>query len=244
MVRSGSCGATAPLHLPTLKEPLQILSSMLIVFLLSVDHAEHQQRMIRWFGCSGVLTPAVYFKGKGKGFIQVSSIEMIGSPLCTNGHQLFVIHCLCKACLSCAHRLKSDPVRTLVKLEAPERKQGSGMCRWVFSLTRLDCSPEAPACLIPAAKCVLCLAAEEQYPSRMLLHDLTCMQPCLAPTHEFGLKTSRLKICEQEMDLLRAVLGREPGMASTQVGKLSVQPVILILVATSKLKSRYSRQER
>src|SRR6266571_5620899 len=251
MVRSGSSGATAPLHLPTLKEPLQILSSTLIVFLLSVDHAEHQQHMIRWFGCSSVLTSAVYFKVKGKRFIQVSSIEMIGSPLPTNGHQLFVIHSLCKACLSCAYGLKRDPVRTLVKLEAPERKQGAGMCLWVFPLTRLDCSPEAPACLIPAAKCVLCLAAEEQYPSRMLLHDLTCMQPCLAPTHEFGLKTSllkvgskRLKICEQEMDLLRAVLGREPGMASTQVGKLSVQPVILILVATSKLKSRYSRQER
>src|SRR6266702_3671080 len=176
---------------------------------------------------------------------------MIGGHLCTNGHQLFVIRSLHEACLSRAHCLKSDPVRTLVKLEAPERKQGSGMCLWDFSLTRLDCSPEAPACLIPASKCVLCLAAEEQYPSRMLLHDLTCMQPCLAPSHDFGLKTSvfkvgskRLKICEQEMDLLRAVLGREPGMASTQVGKLSVQPVILILVATSKLKSRYSRQER
>jgi hypothetical protein len=161
MVCSGSSGTTAPLHLPTLKEPLQILSSTFIVFLLSVDHAEHQQRMIRWFGCSSVLTPAIYFKVKGKGFIQVSSIEMIGGPLCTNGHQLFVIHGPCEARLSRAHRLKSDSVRTLVKLEAPERKQGSGMCLWVFSLTRLDRCSEAPARLIPLAKCVLCLAAEE-----------------------------------------------------------------------------------
>src|SRR5437588_12517728 len=99
MVRSGSSGT-------------------FIVFLLSIDHAEHQQRMIRRFGCSGVLTPTIYIKVKGKGFIQVSSIEMIGSPLCTNGHQLFVIDRLFEACLSCTHRLKSDPVRTLVKLEA------------------------------------------------------------------------------------------------------------------------------
>src|SRR5260370_32462110 len=116
MMRCGSSGTTAPQHLPTLNEPLQILSSTFIVFLLSIDHAEHQQRMIRRFACSGVLTPAIYFKGKGKGFIQVSSIEMIGSPLCTNGHQLFVIHCQCEACLNCAHGLKSDPVLTLVKL--------------------------------------------------------------------------------------------------------------------------------
>src|SRR6266700_2172842 len=251
MVRSGSCGATAPLHLPTLKEPLQILSSMLIVFLLSVDHAEHQQRMIRRFGCSGVLTPAVYFKVKGKGFIQISSIEMIGGPLCTNGHQLFVIHCLCEARLSCAHGLKSDSVRTLVKLEAPERKQGSGMCLLVFSLTRLDRCSEAFTRLIPPAKCVLCLAAEEQHPSRMLQQDLTCMQPRLAPTHEFSLKTSLLKvrckhskIFEQEIDFLCAILGSEPGLAATQVGKLRIQQVILVLVTTSELKSSYSGQVR
>src|SRR5712691_11196345 len=175
MVRSGSSGTTAPLHLPPPKEPLQILSSTLIVFLLSVDHAEHQQRMIRWFACSGVLTPAIYFKVKGKSFIQVSSIEMIGGPLCTNGHQLLVIHGLCKACLSCAHRLKSDPVRTLVKLEAPERKQGSGMCLWVFSLTPLNRCSETFARLIPPAKCVLCLTTEAQHPSKMLPHGLTCM---------------------------------------------------------------------
>src|SRR5712691_4754211 len=123
MMRSGSSGTTAPQHLPTLKEPLQILSSTFIVFLLSIDHPEHQQRMIRRFVCSGVLTPAIYFKVKGKGFIQVPSIEMIGSPLCTNSHQLFVIHCLCEACLSCTHGLKSDSVLTLVKLEVPEREQ-------------------------------------------------------------------------------------------------------------------------
>src|SRR2546429_3381849 len=169
MVRSGSCGATAPLHLPTLKEPLQILSSMLIVFLLSVDHAEHQQRMIRRFGCFGVLTPAIYFKVKGKRFIQVSSIEVIGGHLCTNGHQLFVIPYLRKVCLSSAHGLKSDPVLTLVKLETSKRKQGLCMCLWVFSLTRLDCSSEAHARLIPPAKCVLRLPTEEQHPSRMLL---------------------------------------------------------------------------
>jgi len=251
MVRSGSSGATAPLHLLTLKEPLQILSSTLIVFLLSVDHAEHQQHMIRWFGCSSVLTSAAYFKVKGKGFIQVSSIEMIGSPLPTNGHQLFVIHGLCKACLSCAHGLKSDPVRTLVKLEAPERKQGAGMCLWIFPLTRLDRCSEAFACLTPPAKCVLCLTTEEQQPSRMLPHGLTCMQPYLAPTHEFSLKTSLLevgckhpKIFEQEMDFLCAVLGSEPGLAATQIGKLRIQPVILVLVATSELKSSYSGQVR
>src|SRR2546421_2492147 len=158
MVSSGSCGTTAPLLTPSLKKPLQILSSTLIVFLLSVDHPKHQQCMIRWFECSGVLTPAIYFKVKGKRFIQVSSIEMIGGHLCTNGHQLFVINCLREACLSRSHRLKSDPVRTLVKLEAPKRKQGSGMCLWVFSLTCLYRSSEAPARLIPPAKCVLCLA--------------------------------------------------------------------------------------
>src|SRR5258706_15595825 len=102
MVSSGSCGTTASLRLSTLNEPLQILSSTPIVFLLSVDHAEHQQRMIRWFECSGILTSAIYFKVKGKRFIKVSSIEMIGGHLCTNGHQLFVIHCLREACLSCA----------------------------------------------------------------------------------------------------------------------------------------------
>src|SRR3979411_401400 len=104
MMCSGSSGTTAPQHLPTLKEPLQILSSTFIVFLFSIDHAEHQQRMIRRLAGSGALPPAIYFKGKV--FIQVSSIEMIGSPLCTNGHQLFVIHCLYEACLSCAHCLK------------------------------------------------------------------------------------------------------------------------------------------
>src|SRR5229473_755875 len=183
MVSSGSCRTTALLHLSTLNEPLQILSSTLIVFLLSVDHAEHQQNMIRWFGCSGVSTSAIYFKVKGKRFIQISFIEMIGGHLCTNGHQPFVIHCRGEACLSCSHRLKSDSVRTLVKLEATKSKQGVGMCLWVFSFTRLNRSSEAHACLIPPPKCVLCPAAEEQQPSRMLPHDLTCMQPGLAPIH-------------------------------------------------------------
>src|SRR5947209_5499108 len=164
MVSSGSSDTTAPLDLSTFKELLKILNGMLIVFLLSVNHTEHQQRMIRRFRYICVLTPAIYFKVKGKGFIQVSSIEMIGGPLCTNGHQLFVIHCLCEACLGCAHRLKSDSVRTLVKLQAPERKQGSSMCLWVFPLTRLNRSSEAFACLIPPAKCVLCLPTEEQHP--------------------------------------------------------------------------------
>src|SRR5712691_2890571 len=176
---------------------------------------------------------------------------MIGGPLCTNDHQPFVIHCPCEVCLSYTHRLKSDPVRTLVKLEAPERKQGSGMCLWVFSLTRIDRCSEAFTRLIPLAKCILCLTTEEQQPSRMLLHGLTCMQPCLAPTHEFSLKTSLLKvrckhskIFEQEMGFLCAVLDSEPGLASTQVGKLRIQPVILALVATSELKSSYSGQVR
>src|SRR5712691_9872645 len=176
---------------------------------------------------------------------------MIGGHLCTNGLQLFVIRSLRGACLSRAHCLKSDPVRTLVKLEAPERKQGSGMCLWVFSLTRLDRCSEALARLIPPAKGILSRAAEEQQPSRRLLHGLTCMQPCLAPTHEFSLKTSLLevgckhsKIFEQEMDFLCAVLGSKPGLASTQIGKLRIQPVILVLVTTSELKSSYSGQVR
>src|SRR5579863_9468497 len=97
MVRSGRSGTTALLHLSTLKEPLQIRCSTLIVFLLSVDHTEHQQRMIRWFGYSRVPTPAVYFKEKGKGFIQLSSIEMVSGPFRMNGHPQFAIHCLCKA---------------------------------------------------------------------------------------------------------------------------------------------------
>jgi hypothetical protein len=77
------------------------------------------------------------------------------------------------------------------------------------------------------------------------------MQPCLTPTHEFSLKTSLLevgckhpKIFEQEMDFLCAVLGSEPGLAATQIGKLRIQPVILVLVATSELKSSYSGQVR
>jgi hypothetical protein len=77
------------------------------------------------------------------------------------------------------------------------------------------------------------------------------MQPCLTPTHEFSLKTSplevggkRSKIFEQEMDFSWTVLAREPGMASTQVGKLRIQPIILILVVASELKSSCSRQER